>query len=491
MFPIASQLSGSRKVLLLLLLGFWSLSLGAPSAYAEEYVALFPLSSQGEKPGVAGALQSYSLTDQTRGTLPHLHGALVDLSPLQREELLRSHPDLVLISGSRKFHHGAELAEGTSGKDQHDALTLPWHVAWAQNARLEEGIPDVAWGTVVVAVMDTGVNPHRDFEGASILWNFSYNSLTGASGHQSVVYDDQGHGTAVTGVIVGRQTGVTPKVSIIPIKCADSSGNSSTADLARSVDHLLGLLSGPLANRHLICNFSFATSGSFYRDEEMETFFDNLFARIQREGAIFFSAAGNNNLDVNNRYVYPSRISSAIFLSVASTNESGFLAENFSNYGNKAIDAAVPGNAILTTSKNEESLQTLNGTSFSSPIAAGVAAALWARDQGLANWQIRNVLLNSVSSPLWTSQRTLSPSGHVPVIAGADMTPGRFLESSFIASTRGTAPKALNLLGSSEGDSSGGCSTGTPLSGVLILFPLLLGMCGEKKRSGSSCRKKF
>ncbi len=451
-------------------------------AYAEEYVALFPLSSGGEKLGIAGTLRSYNLTDQAREPLPHLQGALVDLSPLQKEELLRNHPELVLISGSRKFHHHATLQETSSRKGREDSATPPWHVAWAQNARLEEGIPDVAWGTVVVAVMDTGVNPHRDFEGAPILWNLGYNALTGASGYQSAVYDDQGHGTAVTGVIVGRQTGVAPKVSIVPIKCADSTGNSSTADLARSVDYLLGLRSGALANRHIIYNFSFATSGSLYRDEEMETFFHNLFERIQREGGLFLSAAGNNSLDVDRRYVYPSRVSSAIFLSVASTNESGFLAESFSNYGSKAIDVAAPGNAILTTSSNEESLETMNGTSFSSPIAAGVAAALWAREQGLANWQIRNVLLNSVNAPLWSSGRSLSTSGSVAVIAGGDMTPGRFLETSFIASTRGTTPKALNLLDSSEGDSSGGCSTGTPLSGALILLPFFWGIYRSRKQ---------
>ena len=481
MFPAVLQLSRSRKSVFFLLLGLWSLFLGAPSAYAEEYVALFPLSSGGEKLGVTGALRSYNLTDQAREALPHLQGALVDLSPLQKEELLRDHPELVLISGSRKFHHHTTLKENPPEKDHADPLTLPWHVAWAQNARLEEGIPDVAWGTVVVAVMDTGVNPHRDFEGAPILWDLSYNSLTGASGYQSAVYDDQGHGTAVTGVIVGSQTGVTPKVSVIPIKCADSTGNSSTADLARSVDYLLGLRSGALANRHIIYNFSFATSGSLYQDEEMETFFRNLFERIQREGGLFFAAAGNNSLDVNRRYVYPSRISSAIFLSVASTNESGFLAENFSNYGSKTIDVAVPGNAILTTSRNEESLETLNGTSFSSPITAGVAAALWAREQGLTNWQIRNVLLNSVNTPLWTSGRSLSSSGSVAVIAGSDMTPGRFLETSFITSTKGSSPKALNLLDASEGDNSGGCSTGTPFSGALILLPLFWGIYKNKK----------
>ncbi|HOO63490.1 MAG TPA: hypothetical protein PK364_06175, partial [Synergistaceae bacterium] len=50
------------------------------------------------------------------------------------------------------------------------------------------------------------------------------------------------------------------------------------------------------------------------RDEEMEMFFKTLFDRISAAGGLFFAAAGNENQNVNQRYVYPSRISSQIFL---------------------------------------------------------------------------------------------------------------------------------------------------------------------------------
>ncbi len=474
------KISAKNRFFLGLVLGLWSVLLYGSSGYAESYVALFPASPPQEAAHITTLLRTHSLTEQTREILPHLQGALLELDSSQKEELLRNLPGTLLISGSRTFHHCAEL-EKNSPQEPQVAAIRPWHVAWAQNARLDENISDAAWRTVVIAVLDTGVNPHRDFSDASILWNLSYNALTGASGYQSAVYDDQGHGTAVTGTIVGKETGITPKVSIVPVKCADSTGNSSIEDLARSLDYLLGLLSGSLANRHLICNFSFATSGSFYRDNEMETFFHNLFDRIASAGGLFISAAGNDSLDVNRRYVYPSRVSSAIFLAAASTTEAGFLADSFSNYGNKAIDVAAPGNAITTTSRNEVDLETLNGTSFSSPIVAGVTAALWAREQGLANWQVRNVLLNAVDYPLWTSQAAFSPSANVPVIAGGDMVPARFLETSFVASARGTTPKALNLVDPSEDDSGGGCSTGTRLPGFLILLPLLWSLySGEK-----------
>jgi subtilisin family serine protease len=288
----------------------------------------------------------------------------------------------------------------------------------------------------------------------------------------------------VTGTIVGKETGITPQVGIIPIKCADSSGYSSTGDLTKSVDYLLGLLSGPLANRHLICNFSFATSGNtFYRDEDMELFFTTLFDKISAAGGLFFAAAGNDSLDVNQRYVYPSRISSPIFLAVAGTTETGYLATSFSNYGDKSIDIATPGNAIITTLRDGESLQSVNGTSFASPIAAATAAALWARNRDLANWQVRNVLLNAVDTPLWTAENSMAPAASVAVISGGDMAPEKLGEPFFVNSAKGIVPKALNLVDDSEESSlGGGCHIGATAPPVLLLMlPLFMGFCITRK----------
>ncbi|HPQ36541.1 MAG TPA: S8 family serine peptidase [Synergistaceae bacterium] len=453
------------------------------AAHAANYVALFP-SSEGQTCADNGSrlgtlLEAHNLSAQTREVFPHLQGALLDLEASQKEALLREIPGTVLISSARTFRHCAEEAEPSTKKS-----VTPWHVLWASYAGLTEGISSYAWDSVVIAVMDTGVNRHRDFSEALIYWSLGYNTLTGISGTEEAVYDDQGHGTTVTGTIVGRETGITPQVGIIPIKCADSSGYSSTEDLAKSVDYLLGLLSGPLANRHLICNFSFATSGNtFYRDEEMEMFFKTLFDRISAAGGLFFAAAGNENQNVNQRYVYPSRISSQIFLAVAGTTETGHLATSFSNYGDRTIDIATPGNAIVTTLRDGESLQSVNGTSFASPIAAATAAALWARNRDLVNWQVRNVLLNAVDTPLWTAGNSMAPAASVAVISGGDMAPEKLRESFFVNSTKGIVPKALNLVNDSEENSlGGGCHVGATEAPALLLMLLpLAGFCIARK----------
>ncbi len=475
---------GKGFLLSVCLCGIFGIFLSSASGYAASYVALFPSSPEGsffERTARLGALlESNNLTAQTEDTLPHLQGALLELDASRREELLKNLPGTVLIPSSRTFSPCTEKETPKASGTPEDSV--PWHVLWARNAGLTEGISSYAWGTVIVAVMDTGVNPHTDFAEAALRWDLGYNSITGASGTADAVYDDQGHGTTVTGTIVGTQTGVTPQVEVIPVKCADAAGYSSTADLARSVDYLLGLLSGSLSNRHLICNFSFATSGSaLYRDEEMEAFFISLFDRIADAGGLFLSAAGNESTNVNEYYVYPSRISSSIFLSVAGTTETGYLATAFSNYGTKTIDIAAPGNAILTTLRDGESLKAVNGTSFACPIAAAAAAALWAREQHLSNWQVRNVLLNAVDSPLWIS-REASPSASVAVISGGDMAAEKLRDTSFVASSKGTSPKALDLIDPASGGLGGGCSVGKTLPGILLLFPLLSFML---KRSGS------
>ncbi|HOO63489.1 MAG TPA: S8 family serine peptidase [Synergistaceae bacterium] len=144
---------------------------------------------------------------------------------------------------------------------------------------------------------------------------------------------------------------------------------------------------------------------------------------------------------------------------------------------------ATPGNAIVTTLRDGESLQSVNGTSFASPIAAATAAALWARNRDLVNWQVRNVLLNAVDTPLWTAGNSMAPAASVAVISGGDMAPEKLRESFFVNSTKGIVPKALNLVNDSEENSlGGGCHVGATEAPALLLMLLpLAGFCIARK----------
>lgn len=95
------------------------------------------------------------------------------------------------------------------------------------------------------------------------------------------------------------------------------------------------------------------------------------------KGAVFFASAGNAG---SSTPVYPAACDNAV--AVSATTSSDAIA-SFSNYGDW-IDIAAPGSSIYTTGK-DGGYRSASGTSFSSPIAAGLAALLFSVNPGLSN----------------------------------------------------------------------------------------------------------
>ncbi len=406
--------------------------------------------------------------------MPNLHGALLDLGKKEAESLVERVPGTILVRDDIVFRPCIAPEEPSENKEA--LSSTPWHVRWArEEGKLTEDIPEEGWDSVIIAVLDTGVNPHEDFPQGALRWTLAYNALTGDSGKEGSVYDDNGHGTQVIGTIIGNHTGVTPEAEIIPVKVGDAEGNASLSDLAKSVDYLLGLLSDSLRGKHLIMNFSFATARvtAYMEDPSKEEFFQSLFKRIEQAGGLFFAAAGNERTNVDRYYIYPARMSSSIFLATGSITEESLLAETFSNYGIKTIDIGTPGQGITTTVKDGTSFKLVNGTSFSSPIAAAVAAALWARHENLENWQVRNVLLNTTSQPFWSMNSPFGEDWSMPFISRGSMLPVKLKDDTFIQKTKGTKPMAIDLVQPSDDPLGGGCSLGTDYSWAILVLPLL------------------
>ena len=92
---------------------------------------------------------------------------------------------------------------------------------------------------IIVAIVDTGIDAsHPDFEGVTVRWSDHVNG-------RSQPYDDAGHGTHVSGLVVAqaraggfdpRVLGVAPGADLLHIKGVPGSGTGSGADIARAVD---------------------------------------------------------------------------------------------------------------------------------------------------------------------------------------------------------------------------------------------------------------
>ena len=84
---------------------------------------------------------------------------------------------------------------------------------------------------VGVAVLDTGIYPHKDFDNRII-------AFQDIVGRRSFPYDDNGHGTHISAIIGGsgaasdgKFQGMAPESHIISVKVLDSKGNGYASDV--------------------------------------------------------------------------------------------------------------------------------------------------------------------------------------------------------------------------------------------------------------------
>jgi len=233
-----------------------------------------------------------------------------------------------------------------------------------------------AWDTttgssaVTVAVVDSGVQAnHPDLVGRVLAgYDFVNNDSDPA--------DDNGHGTAVAGVAAARGNdgigvaGAAWNVAILPVKTMNSSGSGSYSAIANGINY-----SADRGAKIINLSLGGTTSSSTLQ---------NAVSYAWNKGSVLVAAAGNNG---NNITVYPAAYPNVV--AVSATTSSDTLA-SFSSYGS-FVDLSAPGQD-LTTTWIGSSYVTISGTSFSSPLTAGVAALALSRNPALSNSQISSLL---------------------------------------------------------------------------------------------------
>lgn len=213
---------------------------------------------------------------------------------------------------------------------------------------------------VVVAVIDTGLNPkasnlfaNRILEGKSFVMKDDQGSFVFK---QAEYADDNGHGTAVAGIIAES----TPEnVKILPIKSLNAEGKGTELVVYLGINYALSY------NVDVI-NMSCGVQGESYIYNEAMRQADLL-------GVTVVAAAGNESQNVAN--ISPACIDSVI---AVSSYDEDMSFSYFSNFGDQ-IDFAAPGGKIkLIFYKGGTFVE--SGTSFSTPhITAAIALMLCAR----------------------------------------------------------------------------------------------------------------
>ncbi len=240
---------------------------------------------------------------------------------------------------------------------------------------------------VTVAVCDGGVElSHPDL--AANIHSTGYNVVDytnegGPMPNDGLAHVGPTHGTRVADMIgaVGNNgigvSGVNWVVEILPIRVTnDTAGSASLSKLIECVDY---------ARTHgaKVVNIS-------YSQIAMSSAMNTAGQALMAAGGLLVVCAGNDALDMKHSKNYPG------IIVVGGTDEADALV-SFSNYG-PPIDLVAPAIHISTTQatwRGATYIQGVFGTSFSSPIVAGVAALIWAAKPAPSPAGVQEILFNS------------------------------------------------------------------------------------------------
>jgi|GEM_PF-1235262 len=251
---------------------------------------------------------------------------------------------------------------------------------------------------VRIAVIDTGINSQHQ-ELSTQKWtntqeipndnidndNNSYiDDVYGYNTHTMTnqIDDDQGHGSHVSGLVVGKinngvgSAGVCPGCKVMTIKANQSrTGSFDTLALITGIDYAV-------ANKATIINMSLGGSSPANSLSSEDRLFEDSITTAVNAGIPVVVAAGNESINVDGFMTYGTLMrhipgSFSTVMTVAATKGQTFDSD-YSNYG-ASIDIAAPGTFLISASANQSvsTMVRMSGTSMASPVVAGAMGLLY------------------------------------------------------------------------------------------------------------------
>lgn len=252
----------------------------------------------------------------------------------------------------------------------------PLQRGWT-NARLEAAWELATGEGVLVAVLDTGCDRGHAALAGRVVDGWDFVNGDGAPD------DDNGHGTAVTGLIASVRgdgvglAGVAPGARVLSVKVADALGVASVANVAAGIDLAV-------ARGARVINISLGTRvASRALDQAVQA--------ALAAGAVVVCAAGN---DPVHQLVHPAASPGA--LAVTALGDGDELAWSTSLASGVALGA--PGEALATTYPGGVH-GFISGSSAAAAFASGVAALVLSREPGLSGPEVARTL-RAAQAPL-------------------------------------------------------------------------------------------
>ncbi|EQC51907.1 S8 family peptidase [Bacteriovorax sp. DB6_IX] len=236
---------------------------------------------------------------------------------------------------------------------------------------------------IVVAVVDTGIDPNHPFlkdniyvpNGASSSTNYGIDFSKGRK-YATRPFDTHGHGTHVSGIVKS----VFPKVKILPLKYYNR-----TASGKDNLDSTIQALKYAVDQGVDIINYS---GGGPEPDlEELE-----ILKKAERKGILIVAAAGNeeSNIDNKKNAYFPASYKLSNIITVTA-HDQNLQVLSSSNYGKVSVDIAAPGSRIKSAVPRSRA-NFLTGTSQATAFVSGVAAMLKAQFPNLKPHDLKKII---------------------------------------------------------------------------------------------------
>lgn len=241
-----------------------------------------------------------------------------------------------------------------------------------------------------IAILDSGICSHPDFENRVIGW---YDTVNG----RTRPYDDNGHGTHVAGIAAGNGQssrgnfcGMAPEAKIVSVKILNRYGEGM-------IPHIIAGIRWVMRNRYQyninIINISVGTTDGKQFDENSD--FVQTVNELWDAGLVVVASAGNKGPEP---YTISAPGNSRKIITVGYYSKHSNSSVGPTSLCIKKPDVVTPGHQVQSCSNkylNGQSYEKKSGTSMATPIVSGSIALLLSKYPELTPKEVKLRLKNS------------------------------------------------------------------------------------------------
>lgn len=265
----------------------------------------------------------------------------------------------------------------TALKEQYSLAKINASQAWAKAGNKGNK-------NVLLAVIDTGVDYKHTNLAPNMVAGYDFRD-NDADPMDITSSQNPGHGThcagivGATGLVDGGIQGMSPEVSIMPLRFLGADGSGDLNNAVKAIDYAI-------EKKVAVISASWGATVPLSTAKLLVEAMD----RADKAGIIFVTAAANDGKNNDKTDVYPANAGLPNMMTVAASNSSD-AKPSWSNYGKAKVAIAAPGDAIVSTLPGNK-LGNLSGTSMATPLVAGLVAFLKAQDPTLTGAEIRSLM---------------------------------------------------------------------------------------------------